>query len=193
MTIIFIVIGVLGHLIWVGIQNEVNVEDNNKKFSGIDATLDLTASSTLIAALSEFDGTSEVKPAILGTSTTAVMADPIDFEVDSSGIDQFCMNIYWTGSTTDAVLNAEFYASQDKINWYAIDTNNSNATTSALSLDAATSTLTIFNTGSTDTRTKHWCPRELSDLNTEYLKVRFKRSSNLSGGKLFVEGIKISK
>jgi len=160
------------------------------KGSVVSDPISLTTSSTL-STLSgtEYEGSSEAKPAILGTSTTAWMEDPISRTIQiGDDADQFCMNIWWSPSTTDAVLKATFFASQDGTNWYAVDGANGAATTSE-AFNSATSTYTIFGVISADgLRMKHTCPSVLANLNAKYLKVEFSREDNLSGGKLFVEG-----
>ena len=136
-------------------------------------------------------GTSESVPAILGTSTTHRMTDPIqkDFNLGGDLIDQFCMNIYWSPSTTDAVLNMQYFTSQDGTNWYAVENfNSSDATTTAdFQLESATSTDSWL-IGSVNPRYRHYCPNQLRNLDTNYLRVEFSRSANLSGGKIFAEG-----
>ena len=159
------------------------------KGSVVSDPISLTTSSTLVTAGNEYDGTSEAKPAILGTSTTAFMTDSISRTIQiGDDADQFCMNVWWSPSTTDAVLKATFFASQDGTNFYAVDGANGAATTTD-AFNNATSTYTIFGAiNASGLRMKHTCPSVLAKLNAKYLKVEFSRGTNLSGGKLFVEG-----
>lgn len=157
----------------------------------ISDTRSITASSTLTSAKQEYDGTSESKPLLLGTSTTWRMEDPISETWNiSEDFSQFCMNIAWTPSTTDAVLNWKFYASQDGDNWYAVDYKNIpfGTTTNDMLLTVASSTEGFPALGAGSMKMRHYCPPVLSNLNAKWLKVEFSRTANLSGGKLFAEG-----
>ena len=143
----------------------------------------LTSSSTLVAAGNEYDGTSEAKPAVLGTSTTAFMADPITKTLQiGNDADEFCQNIYFDSSTTDAVLNWKYYFSDDGTNFY-FEEDNPSVSSGAFTHGAATTT-------------HSWTPavtgahyrQDCVDVNAKYIKIEYTRTANLSGGKLFSEG-----
>lgn len=169
----------------------IKCETEETEFKGvIETDENITASSTL----SNWTGDSKDDPAILGTSTTAFMADPISRDFEVSGIDSVCIYTKWIPSTTDAILNAKYYSSYDGSDWYAIDTINNSATTTPLFYNSSTSTISFFPTrGSTDERSKYVCPPQLQDLNINYLRVEYSRGTNLSGGKIFSKAVKKGK
>lgn len=178
----------IGTALWVraGAVN-LQCEEVEEEFKGmtVQTNIPITSSSTVL----NWTGDSKDDPAILGTSTTAYMEDPIskEFRIGEDA-DGFCMNIDWTASTTDAVLYGKFYASDNGTDWYAIDKANNTVTTTNSLLDYSTTTVTVFPAGTTDQRSKHTCIPQLQNLNTKWLRTDFVRGTNLSGGKLHIQG-----
>jgi len=124
-------------------------------------------------------GTSEAAPTYLATTT-----DPITKEIQiGEDSDMFCQNIYFNASNTDAVLNWQYYFSDDGTNWYG-EWDNPAVSSGAYTHGAATTTHS-WTPATTDERARQDC---ITDLNTKFIKVKFYRSSNLSGGTLFSEG-----
>lgn len=178
----------VGIALWVragATTMECEVVEEQFKGLTVQTVVPISASSTAL----NWAGDSKSDPAILGTSTTAYMSDPItkSFRVGEDA-DSFCMDIDWTASTTDAVLYGKFYASNNGTDWYAIDKANNTVTTTNSILDYSTTTVTIFPAGTTDTRSKHICLPQLQNLNTKWLRTDFSRGTNKSGGKLYAQG-----
>ena len=143
----------------------------------------LTASSTLTTASAEYDGTSEAKPALLGTSTVASMQDPITKTIEiGNDVDEFCQNIYFQASTTDAVLEWTYSFSDDGTNWYMQDDNQ--LVSSGVVTHGAGTTTHKWTPAVTDALARQDCV----NVNAKHIKIEYTRTANLSGGKLFSEG-----
>ncbi len=186
---VFLILIILGVIAYVG--NDVYRYYFPKEDLGRSVVTDpisLTASSTLTIAGATNDGTSESKPAILGTSTVEFQIDPIIKDIQiGDGVDMFCMNIFFAPSTTDAVLNWKYSFSNDGTNFYFEDDDP--VVSSGAYTHGAGTTTHSWTIGSTDERSRQDCvPHDGTRLNSKYIRVEFTRSADLSGGKIFAEG-----